>query len=327
MRVSIYGRHHDCVWPPRQTGRVTEDQAAGEGGLSDLTAARGRGLLEEACNACGLDPTDATLVRLGEYGVFRLREPIIARVSRSAAYEADAYKEIAVARYLASVGYPAARALDVEQPVVLDASVVTFWESVSDTTEYATIAEVADLVRRLHQLEPPDSLSLPRLQPFGRTGSRLASASALPSDDRAFLTERLETLQAEFDSLTFVLPRGMIHGDASIGNVIRDQEGKPALVDLDGFAVGPREWDLAITATYYDSFGWHTRDEYQRFVDIYGFDVMDWPGYPTLRAIRELIMVSWLSQKTEDEEHVAAELRRRIHDLRTGSSRKGWQPY
>lgn len=26
-------------------------------------------------------------------------------------------------------------------------------------------------------------------------------------------------------------------------------------IDLDGFAIGPREWDLALTAIYYDSFG------------------------------------------------------------------------
>ena len=41
----------------------------------------------------------------------------------------------------------------------------------------------------------------------------------------------------------------------------------------------PREWDLALTAIYYDSFGWHTREEYETFVRIYGFDIMQWPGY------------------------------------------------
>ena len=37
------------------------------------------------------------------------------------------------------------------------------------------------------------------------------------------------------------------------------------MIDLDGFAVGPREWDLALTAIYYDSFGWHTAAEYAAF--------------------------------------------------------------
>ncbi len=55
----------------------------------------------------------------------------------------------------------------------------------------------------------------------------------------------------------------MIHGDASVGNVLRDRQGAPVLIDLEGFAIGPREWDLGLTAMYYDSFGWHTRQEYQ----------------------------------------------------------------
>jgi aminoglycoside phosphotransferase (APT) family kinase protein len=56
-----------------------------------------------------------------------------------------------------------------------------------------------------------------------------------------------------------VLPPGVIHGDASIGNVLRDRQGDPAVIDLDGFAIGPPEWDVVLTAIYCDSFGWHTR--------------------------------------------------------------------
>ena len=44
------------------------------------------------------------------------------------------------------------------------------------------------------------------------------------------------------------------------------------MIDLDGFAVGPREWDLVQTAMYYDSFGWHTREEYEDFARVYGYD-------------------------------------------------------
>ena len=77
-------------------------------------------------------------------------------------------------------------------------------------------------------------------------------------EDRDFLTATLAKLQAAYNSLEFVLPPGVIHGDASVGNVLRDTRGNPVLIDLDGFAIGPREWDLALTAIYYDSFGWHT---------------------------------------------------------------------
>ena len=68
--------------------------------------------------------------------------------------------------------------------------------------------------------------------------------------------------------LEFVLPAGPVHGDASIGNIIRRQaDGVAVLIDLDGFASGPREWDLVLTAMYFERFGWHTAQEYREFVD------------------------------------------------------------
>jgi hypothetical protein len=99
------------------------------------------------------------------------------------------------------------------------------------------------------------------------------------------------------------------------------------LIDLDGFAIGPREWDLILTAIYYDSFGWHTRQEYEAFTRVYGFDIMQWPGYQALRSIREFLMVTWVIQKAAESDQVAAEARKRISALRTGASRKDWQPY
>jgi aminoglycoside phosphotransferase (APT) family kinase protein len=119
----------------------------------------------------------------------------------------------------------------------------------------------------------------------------------------------------------------VIHGDASVGNVLHDGEGQPVVIDLDGFAIGPREWDLVLTAMYYDSFGWHTHEEYEAFVHVYGFDVMAWPGYPVLRDVREFLMVTWLGQKAPGDERVAAEVRKRITALRTGGAKKDWQPY
>jgi hypothetical protein len=56
-------------------------------------------------------------------------------------------------------------------------------------------------------------------------------------------------------------------------------DGSPVLVDLDGFAVGPREWDLVLTAMYFERFGWHTDEEYLEFAVGYGFDVMSRRGY------------------------------------------------
>ena len=192
---------------------------------------------------------------------------MVARISRSGASVDQARRAVAVARWLESVDYPAVRAVDVDQPVIVDQHVVTFWDALSDDgDQYATVREVAEVLARLHALTAPDSLRLPDLAPFENAAHRIEVNDWLTPDDRAFLTGKLAELQDKYSQLEFVLPPGVIHGDASIGNVLRDYRGNPVVIDLDGFAIGPREWDVVLTAMYYDSFGWHTREEYQTFV-------------------------------------------------------------
>jgi aminoglycoside phosphotransferase (APT) family kinase protein len=283
--------------------------------------------LRLACEAVGLEAKGAYLMRLGSNAVYRLAAPIVARIAPGAGAK-EACKAVAVARWLASADYPAVRALDVEQPTVVDGRVVTFWEAVSDDGDtYASTSEVAEVLVKLHALEAPAELGLQPTRPFDRADERIEASSWLSQDDRAFLQARLVDLQARYADLSFVLPPGVIHGDANVGNVLHDQRGKPVVIDLDGFAVGPREWDLIQTAIFYDRFGWHTREEYQAFVSVYGFDIMEWAGYPVLRDAREFLMVTWLSQKADESERTAAEARKRISALRSGASRRDWLPY
>ena len=205
---------------------------------------------------------------------------------------------------------------------------MTFWEAVSDDgSEYATIAQVAEVIARLHALTAPESLRLPELAPFKNAGQRIASSDWLNPSDRDFMRSELARLQDEYARLEFALPHGVIHGDANIGNVLRDSRGNPVVIDLDDFATGPREWDLIPTALYYDHYGWHTREEYETFTKVYGYDIMQWPGYPALAAIREFILVTWMVQKSRREKETATEARKRVDALRTGASRKNWLPF
>jgi aminoglycoside phosphotransferase (APT) family kinase protein len=285
-------------------------------------------VLKQACAIAGIDATGARLLRVGSNAVYRLKAPIIARISRPGADAREVRRTVAVARWLESVDYPAVRVVDVDQPVVIDEHVVTFWDAVSDDgDQYASVAQVAEVLVQLHQLTAPDDLHLPELLPFANARQRIGASTWLSPQDRAFLTAMLAQMQALYAGIDFTLPPGVIHGDASIGNVLRDDDGHPVVIDLDGFATGPREWDLALTAIYYDSFGWHTREEYQDFVRVYGYDIMTWPGYPAMRAVREFLMVTWVIQKAAESEQSAAEATKRIAALRTGASRKDWQPY
>jgi Ser/Thr protein kinase RdoA (MazF antagonist) len=286
-----------------------------------------RDILEQACAIAGIDATGARLLRVGSNAVYRLRAPVIARISRPGTDPGDVRRTVAVARWLKTVGYPAVRVVDLDQPVTTGRRLVTFWEAVSDDADqYASLAEVAEVLAKLHQLTAPADLHLPELSPFANASHRIEANTWLSPQDRAFLTATLARMRALYAGIEFTLPPGVIHGDASIGNVLRDSHGHPVVIDLDGFAVGPREWDLALTAIYYDSFGWHTSEEYQDFVRVYGLDIMTWPGYPAMRAVREFLMVTWVIQKAPESEPAAAEAAKRITTLRTGASRKNWQP-
>lgn len=312
----------------RPTSREDVTAQNGERGSSELTADHAVHLLGQACAAVGLDSAGGRLLRLGSNAVYRLDAPAVVRISRRGADVEHVRRTVAVARWLDSVDFPAVRALDVDQPVAVGGHLVTFWEPVSDDGDrYASVREVAEVLVRLHALTAPGSLNLPLLAPFQSADHRIQSSTWLDSGDRAFLVDRLAELRKRYAELTFVLPEGVIHGDASIGNVLRDYKDNPVLIDLDGFAVGPREWDLVLTAIYYDSFGWHTREEYETFARVYGFDIMEWAGYPIMRDVREFLMVTWILQKARESEKIAAEVRKRISVLRTGGSRKDWEPY
>lgn len=284
-------------------------------------------ILRRACALADVDPDGIKVLRLGDHAVFRIGGGrIVSRVGRSPDRLASVRREVAVAGWLAAEGYPSVRLVtEVEQPVVVEGHPVTFWEGLADGDTYANTREMGELLRWLHELEPPP-FALPPLRPFDKVEERLARA-VIPARTRAFLGSLAEELAAEYDRLRFALPSGHVHGDFNVGNVLRDAAGRPKVIDLDGFVTGPREWDLMQTAMYYDSFGWHTEAEYDDFIEGYGFDVRQWSGYAVLRSVRELLMVAWLSQNADTNPRAAEEVEKRVATLRSGGSRRDWAPF
>jgi len=284
-------------------------------------------LLGEACRQVGLGTRNARLIRLGSNAVFRLTDSVVVRIARHDAGIVCGRRTVAVARWLESQDYPAARVLRFEQPLTIDGHAVTFWEAVSPIgNEWATLPQIAALLVKLHKLEPPPGLSLPEVAPFARAEARIASSAWLTPENRGVLTDMLTGLRERYARLDWELTTGVIHGDATAGNALRNRDGRAVLVDLDNFAIGHREWDLVLSAAYSDSFGWHTRKEYAEFARAYGYDIMRWPGYPTLRELSEFLMVTWVVTKAGESERAAAEARKRIASLRTGASRRDWDP-
>ncbi|MDS0133701.1 MULTISPECIES: aminoglycoside phosphotransferase family protein [unclassified Amycolatopsis] len=291
------------------------------------TTERTQAVFEAACAFAGLDATDAKRVRFGENAIYRLADgSAVVRVGRSIP---AATKEVLVAGWLAENRFPAATVLEGnEQPFVEDGLPVTFWNCLEEDDTPITPAEFGKLLHDLHALPHPTDFRLPAFSPMPKVEPRLqALKGKLPEADLDFLRDRYEELSERFQDLEFPLPAGPVHGDAHPGNVMRSPDGTLNLIDFEDFAYGPREWDAAVLSVRHQAFGWASEAEYDSYTAAYGFDPIDWPGFPVVRATRELNMTMWLSQTVDESAEVKAEVEKRISDLRDDQAPRHWKVF
>ncbi|WP_327729313.1 aminoglycoside phosphotransferase family protein [Streptomyces sp. NBC_00487] len=301
------------------------DAARSEEGFTSAAATR---VMVAACRAVGLDDRGAELIRLGENALFRLASvPVIVRVARAPEWLAMACKEVAVSRWLAEEGFPAARVVeDLEQAVLIDGHPVTFWHLIVEGDRKASYGELGAVLRDLHALTVPDGLELPSFDPFDKQQLRLDRA-VIPEDDKAFLRKRWYELRDRYAELRFETAKGPVHGDAHVQNLMVDDQGQVVLIDFEAFCFDHPEWDLMVTATEHHSLGWQTDQQYADFVAAYGRDLYDWQGYETLRGLQEFGMTTWLMQNIQEDAETAAEYRRRIAGLRHDDAPRDWKPW
>ncbi|MFI5935946.1 phosphotransferase family protein [Actinoplanes sp. NPDC051494] len=266
-------------------------------------------------------------MRLGENALFHLpAASAIVRIARTMEYWSDAVNEVNVARWLGELGFPAASVLDLAQPVEVAGHPVTFWRFIDGRDGGRNdIGSLGGVLRTLHALPRPASFELPDENILGRVESRISTAP-ISSDDRRFLLTLFQELKDSLDALVFPLAAAPTHGDAHSENImIRD--GEVVLIDFERFAWGQPEWDLAMTATEYRSAGWWSAEEYQAFVDAYGYDVTSWTeGFEVLRRVHELKMTTWLMQNINESSEVAEEYQVRMRTIRDGIS-AAWRPF
>ena len=277
-----------------------------------------------AVRACRLDPGTVSLVRMGSRAVFRLADHrVLARVT-TREHRDGALREVEVARWLHAAGVPVDQPWP-DAPVHEENGLVTTLWRARDG-DWASTRDLAMVLNFLHGVPSETAPPLPAWDPFPEMRSRLMRSDALARAERLKLVALVDACERRLRKVDFVLRTGVIHGDASVGNMIRTEAGELVLFDLEGVCTGPAEWDLVITSVYRE-LGWHTDDEYRDFVQAYGFDVSQWDGYRDLADAQKLRMVCWLAGKvTAGDEGTLAELRRRIESVdRTGPPYE-WQP-
>lgn len=280
-------------------------------------------ILREACAQAGLNAMGAEPIRLGENAIFRLPGGVVARVARAGQQEA-ARREVAVSRWLNASGVSAVAVWgDLAQPVDVNGRSVTFWDELPPHVP-GSLPQVAAVLTKLHALPVPAGIPLGALAPFVRLRERIGQAVTLTEEDRAWLADRLATLEQEWSALSGTMTTSVVHGDAWTGNIAATADGQVILLDLERCSLGPPEWDLVSTAVKYATFGQVTRAEYQQFCGAYGNDVTNRDGYQTLRDIRELRVTCYAAQQAADHPRLVDEASLRVACLRGRHGPRPW---
>lgn len=282
-------------------------------------------VLNDAASQAGLQLDGPRAIRIGENAIFRLRPGVVARISRKGQL-ATARKEVAVARWLQNEGVQAVQVLnEVEQPIAVQGHAVTFWRELPPH-EDGTRVELAAALRSLHALPVPGDFALPHLAPFEGLAERIETAVTFSDTEKEWLRRHLASLRADYDHLPEGEPHAVLHGDAWPGNIVRStRDGEILVIDLERFSVGPPEWDLLHTAISYSTVGKLSHGEYAEFVDMYGLDVLAWPGYPTLRDIRELRLTLFASQMAAENPQSSDQAAHRLACIKGEQGERPWK--
>jgi aminoglycoside phosphotransferase (APT) family kinase protein len=294
-------------------GSVEESVAFTEERAREVLAAAG-----QAGAAAG-----AALLALGENAVFAVAD-LVVKIGREPGLLPRAEREVRVARWLAGHGVPAVRAAE-PAPALVDGHPVTYWHRLPDPVRPAGPADLAALLRLVHDLPEP-GFGLPARDVLGGVERWLRLAGdAIDPADAEFLRARREQFATAAAELRPRLTPGPVHGDALPRNVLVGPDG-PILLDLETFSTDLREHDLVVMALTRDRYGLDPA-EYDAFTTAYGWDVREWDGCAALRAARETASCAWVAQHAPADPAARAEFRRRVRSLRDGDPTVRWYPF
>lgn len=281
-----------------------------------------RHVLQQACEAVGLDSEGAEVLRGHTNAVVRLRhDPVVVKIARRGSRYEDVERTVRFVQWLMDLDFPTSPLHDVAQPTVVDGHFATFWTHLPQPEEPVTAQQLAEPLLTLHNLPAPP-MQLPEHDAVAAIGRSITAADVLPAATRAFLNERLERLSKELDEIDFLFPETVIQGDPQHRNALHTG-ATAVLCDWDTVTRGRREWDLATIEIHCRRFS-HGAGQYQPFVDSYGFDITTWPGFPVIRDLRELRMIATNARKLTHAPHTRSEVERRIEGLNQEETSMRW---
>jgi hypothetical protein len=156
---------------------------------------------------------------------------------------------------------------------------------------------------------------------------RLNRATGIDPDALDLLRSECDAVELDLTGLDVdpLIPPGVIHGDAHLGNLIPAPD-HPVLCDFDSTCIGPREWDLTPAAVGALRFDYGPRVHHELSA-AYGVDVTTWPGFPVLRRVRELQLVTSVLPLLAANPSLRPQWEHRVATLADPDPEAPWTPY
>ena len=274
----------------------------------------------------GMSSDDAQLLRLTNNAVFALPTAgAVIRITRSHVLHDRVQKVARLADWFTTVDAPTIRPYrGYTQPVEADGLLATIWDYVPPTPQKPSVDDLGRVLRRFHTLGTPP-FDMPAWDPVSDARRRLTDAEALDDADRSFLTQWCDQLAPRIAELNTRAHGSLIHGDAHVGNLIRDDAGLTMLCDFDATCIGPWQVDLAAVAVGEARFG--RAGAHADLTASYGYDVTTDPDWTTLRAARELKMVAAAVPLLASGPAVAGQFQVRLQSIRNRDPHTRWTPF
>lgn len=270
---------------------------------------------------------DAILLRLTNNAVFALpAAELVIRITRSHGLHERVRKVADLATWFGEVDAPTIRLAPEAQPqpIEVDGLLATVWRYLPPGAATLTVADLGAALREFHQLGQPP-FKLPRWDPVSDARARLADAEALRDDDRSFLLAWCGLLEPQLADLNARKSARLVHGDAHVGNLLREPTGRVVLCDFDAACLGPWQVDLAAVAVGQLRFG--RVGAHAALATAYGYDVTCDPDWPVLREARELKMVAAAVPLLASANGVAEEFSVRLRSIVERDEKVQWTPF
>ncbi|MDQ1249116.1 MAG: hypothetical protein QG597_3490 [Actinomycetota bacterium] len=292
-----------------------------------LTTEHIRAVTEQITSSVGLDSTGAYLIKFTINAVVALPAAgAVLRIAGSAPTRARIPSVIMVAQWFAEHDIPAIRLWsDIHQPLEAGHHQATLWKMAPPGGPAPTPTDLARILKTIHSFS--DSPNIPTWAPLETMRRRIADATHIDQSTVDLLKRQLDSVERDMPLLDKerLLPPGVIHGDAHMGNLIPAPDG-PIICDFDSTNIGPREWDLTPAALGAIRFGYGPT-VHNELSTAYGVDVTTWSGFPVLRRLRELQLVTSVIPLLEANPNLRPQWELRISTLLDIDPEQPWTPF